>query len=140
MIPSDLPPTLCSVSSRVEEVISWINLDVSEARDNLIAAKAFQAHYANKSRCPEVVYAVGDCVMLSTFHRRREYRKKGDKRATKFFPRWDGPYTIINSNPNSSTYTLDMDGHDSIFPTFHASELKLRIKNNINLFPNRDHP
>ena len=71
MIPSDLPPTLHSASSHVEEVISWINLDVNEVQDNLIAAKVFQAHYANKSRGPEVVYAVRDRVMLSTFHRRR---------------------------------------------------------------------
>ena len=33
-----------------------------------------------------------------------------------------------------------MDGHDSIFPTFHASELKLHIKNDTNLFPDWDHP
>ena len=140
MIPSDLPPTLCSASSHVEEVISWINLDVNKAWDNLITTKAFQVHYANKSRGPEVGYAVGDRVMLSTFHWHQEYRKKGDKCVAKFFPHWDGPYTIINSNLNSSTYTLDMDGHDSIFPTFHASELKLHIKNDTNLFPNRNHP
>ena len=69
IIPLDLPPTLRSASSHVEEVISCINLDVNEAQDNLIAIKAFQAHYANKSHGLEVIYAVGDHVMLSTFHR-----------------------------------------------------------------------
>ena len=109
MIPSDLLLTLRSASSHVEEVISRINLDVNEAWDNLIATKAFQAHYANKSRGPEVIYAVGDRVMLSTFYRHQEYRKKGDKCAAKFFPRWDRPYTIINSNPHSSTYRFFLD-------------------------------
>ena len=33
-----------------------------------------------------------------------------------------------------------MDGHDSIFPTFHASELKLHVTDDTNLFPNQDHP
>ena len=47
---------------------------------------------------------------------------------------------VINSNPGSSNYMLNMDGNDSIFPTFHASELKLHVANNNNLFPNWDHP
>ena len=115
-IPSDLPPTLCSVSSHVEEVILCVNLDISEAWDNLIAAKGFQVHYANKSCGLEVVYAVGDCVMLSTFHQCKQYCKKADKCAAKFFPQWDGPYMVTNTKPNSSTYTLDMDGRESIFP------------------------
>ena len=115
IVPSDLPPTLHSVSSRVEEVILRINLDFSKAWDNLIMVKAFQAHYANKCCGLKVIYAVRDHVLLATFHQQKEYCKKGDKCAAKFFPQWDGPYMVINTNPGSSTYTLDMDGHDSIF-------------------------
>ena len=48
--------------------------------------KAFQAHYANAYRGVEIVYKVGDCVTLLTFHRQKEYHKKGDKQAAKFFP------------------------------------------------------
>ena len=33
-----------------------------------------------------------------------------------------------------------MDSHESIFPTYHALELKLHIPNDISLFPNRGHP
>ena len=33
-----------------------------------------------------------------------------------------------------------MDGNNSIFPTFHASKLKLHVTNNNNLLPNQDHP
>ena len=47
---------------------------------------------------------------------------------------------VTNVGPGSSTYSLNMDGHNSVFPTFHASELKLHVANNNNLFPNRDHP
>ena len=68
LIPSSLPPILCSLCSQVEEILSHVTLDVSKAHDNLTATKAFQAHYANASCGIEVVYAVGDCVMLSTFH------------------------------------------------------------------------
>ena len=137
IIPSDLPLTLCSLSSHVKEVISHVNLDISEAWDSLIIANAFQAHYVNMACGVEVVYAVGDRVMLSTFHWCKEYCKKGNKCATKFFLQWDGPYTL---NVNLGSSTLDMDRHDSIFPTFHASKLKLHVANDNNLFPNHDHP
>ena len=62
--------------------------------------------------------------------------KKGEKQAVKFFPQWDGPYTVVDANPGSLTYMLDMDGHDGIFPIFHSSELKLHIANDETLFPN----
>ena len=70
-----LPPILCSTSSQVENLISCITMDINEAQDNLIMAKAFQAHYANTSCGCKVEYNVGDCIMLSTFHQRREYWK-----------------------------------------------------------------
>ena len=65
--------------------------------------------------------------------------KKGEKQAVKFSPQWDGPYTVVDANPGASTYMLDMDGHDRIFPTFHSSKLKLHIANNEALFPNWGH-
>ena len=68
IVPSTFPPILHSTSSQVEALISHITIDVNEVQDNLIAAKAFQAHYANTSRGCEVQYNVGDCIMLSTFH------------------------------------------------------------------------
>ena len=58
----------------------------------------------------------------------------------KNFPQWNGPYTMIEAQPQTSNYTLDMAGHDSIYPTYYASELKSNISNNPDLFPNRDHP
>jgi len=40
-----------------------------EAQDNLFQAKIFQEHYVNNTRGQEVVYKIGDLVMLSTFNR-----------------------------------------------------------------------
>jgi hypothetical protein len=51
-------------------LIKHIALNVSEAQDNLLMAKITQSEFANKHRSDEVVYAVGDKVMLSTKHRR----------------------------------------------------------------------
>jgi len=77
--------------------------------------------------------------MLSTFHRRREYRQTGDKRSAKFFPQWDGPYKVTKSHPESSSYTLDLPADRNNFPTYYASELKLHVPNDATLFPSRVH-
>jgi hypothetical protein len=137
LVPTALPDELRSAA---ESVITQIQIDVMEAQDNLLQAKVFQQHYANANRGVEFVYQVDDLVMLSTFNRRREYRKKGEKRAAKFFPRWDGPYRIIRTHPESSSYTLDLPANRNDFPTYYANELKLHIPNDAELFPSREHP
>ncbi|KAI0075541.1 hypothetical protein K474DRAFT_1563293, partial [Panus rudis PR-1116 ss-1] len=65
------------------DLIRSIDTDVMEAQDNLLLAKSDQAHHANKHRSQEHVYSVGDSVLISTFHRRREYMQKGDNRVAK---------------------------------------------------------
>ena len=92
---------------------------------------------ANVHRAPEMPYAVGDQVLLSTFHRRREYMQRGDQRVAKFMVRYDGPYSIIQAWPDSSTYTLDLPESMSIFPTFHVSLLRPYVENAAALFPDR---
>ena len=94
LVPERLPLELWSALTQVEEVIVKVNLDIGEAGDNLLAAKVDQAHYANTNHGLEVIYNVGDCIMLSTSHRHNEYRKRGDKQAAKIFLWWDGPYTV----------------------------------------------
>ena len=56
-------------------------------------------------------------------------------------PRFNGPYTILNAHPHSSTYTLDLPNPSNIYLTFkfHASQLHPFILNDPNLFPNREH-
>ncbi|GLB36666.1 hypothetical protein LshimejAT787_0309530 [Lyophyllum shimeji] len=105
-------------------VIQAIELNFKEAMDNLINSKIAQAHHANKSRGEEVVYNVGDRVLLSTINRRREYMQKKDGRVAKFMPQFDGPYSVIAAHPETSSYTLDLPEGLNIFPTFHASLLQ----------------
>jgi hypothetical protein len=139
MVPTDLPDNLRSAAPTAEDVISQIRTDVMEAQDNLLQAKIFQEHYANSNCADKFVYHVNDQVILSTFNRRREYHKKGDKRVAKFFPRWDGPYRVIKSHPESSSYTLELPAGRGDFPTYYASELKLHVPNDPVLFPSWEH-
>ena len=111
-----------------------------EAQDNLFLAKSNQALYADAHRSPEVPHCVGDHVLLSTFHRRRDYMQRGDHRVAKFMVRYDGPYRVIQAWPDSSTYTLDLPDSMNIFPTFHASLLRPYRVNDPDLFPGREHP
>ena len=78
--------------------------------------------------------------MLSTLHHRQEFKKKGEKRAAKFFPRFDGPHHIIDAHAASSNYTLELPNSPNTYPTFHASELKPFLPNNTSLFPSRELP
>jgi hypothetical protein len=85
-----------------------------------------------------IAYLVGDKVMLVTLHRRREF-KAGDKnRVAKFFPRWDGPFTVTKSFSETSSYTLNLPNSPNAFPTFHASLLKRFNENDAMLFPSHE--
>ena len=68
IVPSHLSPTLCSAGPAAKTVITQLQNDVADAKDNLLLAKVAQAHYAKPSRADEIIYKVGDKVMLSTFH------------------------------------------------------------------------
>ncbi|KAG2741810.1 hypothetical protein P692DRAFT_201657763, partial [Suillus brevipes Sb2] len=72
-----------SESQRARVLLTQLQYDVMEAQDSLLAAKAAQATQVNKHRTPELTLNVGDKVMLSTKHRRRDYMQKGDKRVAK---------------------------------------------------------
>lgn len=129
----------CTGRSDVAKLIERIDVDVMEAQDNLLLAKTQQALHADRARGPEIVYKVGDQVLLSTFHRRREYMQRGDRRVAKFMVRFDSPYTVLQAWPDSSVYTLDLPPHDNTFPTFHSSLLRPFVRNDNALFPSRAH-
>jgi Chromo (CHRromatin Organisation MOdifier) domain len=135
MIPSELPEDLADAHGLALTVINNLENDVAEARDNLLHAKIQQAHYASTSQSPDPGYAIGDFVMLSTFNRRREFKKAGRRRTAKLFPRWDGPYRVTTAHLEASTYTLDI--RTNAFPVYHTSELKPHHANDPILFPSR---
>ncbi|GAW08899.1 reverse transcriptase-RNase H-integrase [Lentinula edodes] len=124
LVPS-LPATSSEHEFNAHEFLTNIQVDVLEAQDCLLSAKIDQ---------------LNDRVMLKTKHRKNEYKRKGEKRAAKFFPRYDGPYTITDVHPEFSAYTLDLPPTLDIFPTFHADQLKLYTDNDPTLFPNREFP
>jgi hypothetical protein len=115
-----------------------LELDVKEAQDNLLAAKIRQAYHANEHQAPEIVYKEDDLVMLSTEHRRCNYKQKGKKRIVKFMPWSDGPYMVIKSFPEKSEYTLHLPNNSQTFPGFHSSLLKPFISNDPTLFPDHE--
>jgi hypothetical protein len=50
------------------EIIEHLQLDVTEAKENLLTAKISQAEQANKKRRVDHDLRIGDCVKLSTAH------------------------------------------------------------------------
>ena len=128
-------------SMEAVRLIDQVNVDVAEAKDNLLLAKIFQADQANRGRAPEDVYKVDDLVMPSTANRRREYVSAGSGRSAKLFPRRDGPYRVVEAFPQTSTYRLEVPNAPPNFcSTFHASQLKRFVPNNEALFPGREFP
>ena len=73
--------------------------------------------------------------MLSTLNCHKEYKNKSQQWATKFFPRFDRPYQIIDIHPDASTVSLDMPNAPNLFPTFHTSNIKPWFPNNNHKFP-----
>jgi hypothetical protein len=144
LIPPIIPDVINAPMSKdadalcAHEVISKMQDDLAEAKDNLLQAKIFQTHYTNQNRSPDIPFKIGDKVMLSTLHRHQEFKKKGEKRAAKFFPRYDGPYDVINVHTETSNYTLKLPNSPNTYPTYHASELKPFLPNDTSLFPSRE--
>jgi hypothetical protein len=104
----------------------------------MLAAKIGQAHNANKKRGKEVALKKGDRVLLSTSHCRREYMQKKDGRCTKFMPRFDGPYEVLEAYLDSLTYKLNLPPSSWSHLVFHASQLRLAFDNDDLLFPVRE--
>ncbi|RXW12306.1 hypothetical protein EST38_g13546 [Candolleomyces aberdarensis] len=128
-------PELKDTVSALEGLVD----SVADAQDALVKAKVDQAAEANKTRRDDPNFEVGERVWLCTRHRRREYLAKGQKRAAKFMPRYDGPYLILDRNLATSTYTLLLPEHSNTHPTFHMVWLKKVVENNAGKWPEREH-
>ena len=106
-----------------------------EAQDHFIKAKTSQAGMANAHRDLLFLFTVGDQVMLSTMHRRHEYKSTDSRHAAKFMPCFDRPYHIVATDKKHSTITLDLPDNPQMFPVFHTSEVKPFKDNDNELFP-----
>jgi hypothetical protein len=140
--PRVLPPLfnslkLTSTDKLATDLLQRMQASVSEAQDNLFTAKISQAFQSNKSRSLSFPFKIGDRVVLSTLHRRHELNAGDSKRVAKFMPRFDGPFTIKNTNEKHSTVTLDLPNLPQIFPVFHTSEIRPFSENDDSLFPSR---
>ncbi len=133
-------PNIPQEDTHAAEIIEKILLDTQTAADKLIQAKVDQAHQVNRYRSADFCLLVGDCVLLNMYHHRRDYAQGKSSCVAKFMPRFDGPYLITFSNPELSSYTLDIPNSPPCFNTFHISELHKFISNDKDLFPSRDHP
>jgi hypothetical protein len=135
LFPNPPNPSQQHISAR--EVIENLQTDIADARDNLFLAKISQSHFANPKRSESPTYQIGDKVMLSTLHRRKDYKNKSQNRAAKFMPRYDGPYQIVDVHHAASTITLDMPNAPNLFPTFHTSNIKPWHANDDDKYPSR---
>ena len=122
----------------VSEFIQRIQDNVTMARDRHAEAKTKQTMYANKRRRPEPDYSVGDKVYLETKNLRLRIKQSG--RSAKFYPRYIGPFEIIQSQPETSNYTLKLPPEYQIHPKVHARRLKQAHDNDPELFPGRVPP
>ena len=139
LFPSFGPRTIDTRVPAVSEFIERINESVAIAKDNHLAAKTVQAHYANKHRRPEPNYKVGNKVMLDSRNIRRRLKRNG--RSAKFYPRYLGPFKIIEARPESSNYKLELSpavDFESIHPVFHAKLLRPYIPNDPKRYPARE--
>ena len=117
-----------SINAASELLIEQMKNDLIQAKEKLKLAQEKQSFYANKKR-RDVVYKVGDLVMLSTV----DLRTTG--RAKKLLSKYIGPFKIIK-NINNISYELELPKEFKFYNVFHVSKLKLFKDGNI-IFPDR---
>ena len=137
LIPASIDPI-----SEVPAVTAFLNRiqdSIPTAKDQHVIAKTKQTTQANKHRRPEPEYKPGDMVYLNTKNLRRRLKKKN--RSAKPYPRFIGPFSIIDAKHETSTYKLELpEEYEKMHPVFHTRLLKPAIPNNPLQFPSREPP
>jgi hypothetical protein len=116
-------------------VIERLQLNVLEVKDNMLWAKISQSLAANKHRTDAFPFEKGSRVVLSMLHQHQDYKVKDEKWVSKFMPRFDGPYLVMETAPKISMVTIDLPNHPNTFHTFHTSQVRPFVENNKELFP-----
>jgi hypothetical protein len=122
IVPSALPTELQDTMKIASDILTHLTDNVAEAHNNLLLTKITQTHHTSSAcSAADPGYKKGDFIMLSTTNRRHEYKKKGEKRTAKFFPRWDGPYRtlliVTQKHPHTHLTYLQMHTRLSRFNT-----------------------
>jgi hypothetical protein len=128
-------PTREATSAR--ESIARIQMDVADARDNLMLAKISQSCQANKTRTDTFPYKVGDWVWLDTDDRRCDFKDDAKGRTAKLMARNDGPFQIMTVNPGALTIMVNWPTNSGLFPTFHIAHAKPYHQNDSAKYPER---
>lgn len=105
----------------------------------MLRAKISQALSVDQHHTDEFPFCKGGHVVLSTLHRQRDYKAKGEKRVAKFMPWYNGPYLVTETAPEISTITVEMPNNPNVFPTFHTSQVRPFLENDKELFPSQEH-
>jgi Chromo (CHRromatin Organisation MOdifier) domain len=111
------------------DMVQRLHDSLALAKECLTKAIRNQAHYANLHR-REVVFVVGDKVMLSTAN-----LPVPPGRTRKLIPKYYGPYVVRKVNSDVS-YELELPPTLKIHPTFHVSQLQ-PYKDGSTQFPHR---
>ncbi|KAF7785202.1 hypothetical protein Agabi119p4_1367 [Agaricus bisporus var. burnettii] len=106
------------------QFVECLTLDVGTASDNLLNSKVNQSDQANKHRLPNILYSVGDQVLLST--KNLSVDEHGDllPPTRKLRPKFVGPFKIRHVDFDHSTVSLEMPGPANKCKTFHFSLIK----------------
>jgi hypothetical protein len=111
--------------------IAELHDSIKEAKSALERAQQRQAKYADLNR-REIIFKVGDSVLLSTEHLALKDKDRTKKLMNKFI----GPFQIKRV-VSPVAYELELPSSMLIHPVFHASKLKV-FKSSENVYPGRD--
>ncbi|GAA5897884.1 hypothetical protein JCM5296_004960 [Sporobolomyces johnsonii] len=122
-----------SLPSPADSRAERARLDWLRCTDAIISARVDMVHQANKSRRPDSpLFTVGSKAYVSTSGLRFPAGV-----ASKFVPKFIGPFPITAADPSKSSYTLAFPPHLKIHPRLHASRLRPHFPNDDDHFPSR---
>ncbi|GAA5990067.1 hypothetical protein JCM11641_001024 [Rhodosporidiobolus odoratus] len=116
----------------VDQVLRLLCEDSPDDWAPKLVACEFAINSATAAATGLAPFEVGDKAYLSSAGLRFP---KG--LASKFIPRYIGPYTISHAFPSSSNYSLELPPHLRIHNKFHASKLRPHLPNDDSRFPHR---
>jgi len=91
-----------------------------EAREDILDTRIHQDLEQNRRSGDEPPFEVGDWVLLSS-----KDLNTGKGTIKKLLPKWIGPYRVVATYKDYSTYKIDLPKRYRIHDVFHASKLKL---------------